>query len=118
MREADKRERGMIFQYDELKEYVREDFERFYQMGFQEEELFPAVLDEYQHGEAFSSTENICIHLFLAQNHAEKGLHAGMIVENLKQLLTEETDCEVRAALGNAYEIYLADLKTKEIFCV
>ncbi|WP_297870932.1 hypothetical protein [uncultured Oscillibacter sp.] len=47
----------MVFRYAGLKEYVREDFERFYRMGFREEEIVPAVLDEYRHGEDFSVTE-------------------------------------------------------------
>ena len=49
----------MVFTYEELKEYVREDFERFYEMGFQEEQIFSAVLDEYKHGKDFCFTENI-----------------------------------------------------------
>ena len=40
----------MIFQYEELKKCVEEDFERFYKMGFNENQIFPAVLDEYEHG--------------------------------------------------------------------
>lgn len=33
----------MVFEYEELKECVEEDFERFYKMGFNEEQIFPAV---------------------------------------------------------------------------
>ena len=44
----------MIFKYEELKECVGEDFVRFYKMGFNEEQIFPAVLNEYEHGEEFS----------------------------------------------------------------
>ena len=39
----------MIFGYDELKKYVNEDFEGFYKMGFDEEQILPAVLNEYEH---------------------------------------------------------------------
>ena len=39
----------MIFEYDELKEYVKEDFEDFYKMGFDKKQIFHAVLDEYKH---------------------------------------------------------------------
>lgn len=43
----------MIFEYEELKESVKEDFERFYKMGFNEKQIFPAVLNEYRYGEDF-----------------------------------------------------------------
>lgn len=36
----------MIFEYSELKQYVEEDFNRFYEMGFSEKQIFPAVLNE------------------------------------------------------------------------
>lgn len=54
----------MIFEYEELKEYVEEDFERLYKMGFNENQIFPAVLNEYEYGEDFGFVENICIHVF------------------------------------------------------
>lgn len=54
----------MVFTYKELKEYVRGDFERFYEMGFQEEQIFLAVLDEYKYGKDFCPIENLCIHIF------------------------------------------------------
>lgn len=106
----------MVFQYDELKAYVKEDFERFYRMGFQGEQIFPAVMDEYRHGEDFCSTENICIHIFLVLNYVQKGLNANKVVEYLRQLLTEESACLVKSDLGDEYPNYITDLK--EIFCV
>lgn len=54
----------MIFEYEELKECVEKDFERFYKMGFNENQIFPAVFNEYEHGEDFSFVENVCIHVF------------------------------------------------------
>lgn len=63
----------MIFEYDELKESVTEDFDRFYQMGFSETQILPAVLNEYQHGEDFCPAEHICIHIFLALNYRKTG---------------------------------------------
>lgn len=44
----------MIFEYDELKEYVGEDFERFNKTGFDEDQIFPAVLNEYEKPESQS----------------------------------------------------------------
>lgn len=61
----------MIFEYDELKECVTKDFERFYDMGFDEKQIFPAVLNEYEHGEDYCQLENICVHIFLALNYLE-----------------------------------------------
>jgi uncharacterized protein YjaG (DUF416 family) len=38
----------MIHQYNELKQYIKEDFDMFYkQMKFNDEEIYPAILDEY-----------------------------------------------------------------------
>ena len=54
----------MIFSYEELKDYVREDFERFYQMGFDERQIIPAVVNEYAHGAGFCRTEYACILVF------------------------------------------------------
>lgn len=106
----------MVFAYEELKEYVREDFERFYELGFQEEQIFPAVLDEYKYGKDFCSTENLCIHIFLALNYIRRGLNTDIAVEHLRRLLTEESERLVKSDLGDEYPNYITDLK--EIFCV
>ena len=62
----------MIFEYEELKECVKEDFERFYEMGFNEKQILPAVLNEYEHGEDFCLVEDICIHVLLGLKYSEK----------------------------------------------
>ena len=100
----------MIFAYDMLKESVTEDFERFYQMGFSETQIFPAVLNEYKYGEDFCLTENICIHIFLALNYAKNGLNFSSIMEGIHHLSTEDAKQEVRATLGNESIKYAADL--------
>lgn len=100
----------MIFKYDELKESVTEDFDRFYQMGFSEAQIFPAVLDEYKYGENFCLVENVCIHIFLALNYAKNGLNFKIITEELHHFITEESEQEIRATLGNESTKYVADL--------
>ena len=100
----------MIFAYDELKEYIKEDFKQFCEMGFNEEQIFPAVLEEYQHGEDFCQVENICIHIFLILNYAEKKWNYNKIIDALKKLMTETVENEVMLALGNEYTKYIADL--------
>lgn len=100
----------MIFHYDELKEYVKEDFEQFYQMGFSEKQIFPAVLDEYKYGKGFCRVENICIHIFLILNYAEKELNFEEVSRNLKQLITEDFEDAIKSELGNEYTKYIADL--------
>ena len=77
----------MIFEYDELKECVTKDFERFYDMGFDEKQIFPAVLNEYEHGEDYCQLENICVHIFLALNYLERGIKFDDIVEKLDALM-------------------------------
>ena len=106
----------MVFAYEELKEYVREDFERFYALGFQEEQIFPAVLDEYKYGKDFCSTENLCIHIFLAINYLRRSLNTDIVAEHLRRLLTEQSERLVKSDLGDEYPNYIADLK--EILCV
>lgn len=100
----------MIFQYDELKEYVKEDFEQFYQMGFRGGQILGAVLDEYQYGKDFCRVENICIHIFLILNYAETGLDFDEVTGGLEQLMTDKTDDEVKRELGAEYAKYIADL--------
>ena len=100
----------MIFGYEELKEYVKEDFEQFYEWGFNEDEILSAVLEEYEHGEGFCQVENICIHISLVLNYAEKAFNYRKIIERLKQLMAEIGENEMTSALGNEYEKYTADL--------
>ena len=100
----------MIFEYDELKEYVKKDFEDFYKMGFDKEQIFYAVLDEYKHGEDFCQVENICIHVFLILNYLENKLDFNIIIEKLNLLITKETENEMKYELENEYTKYIADL--------
>lgn len=100
----------MIFEYDELKECVEEDFERFYKLGFNEKQIFRAVLNEYEHGEDFCQEENICIHFFLALSYLKKELNFKEIKEKLRQLMTEGFEKEIKAALGNDYIKFVTDL--------
>lgn len=101
----------MIFEYDELKEYVTENFERFYKMGFNEEQILPAVMDEYEHGEDFCEVEKICIHLFLALSYAERKWNYDEITEKLEILLKGKIASEVKTDLGNEYAKFYTDFK-------
>ena len=100
----------MIFEYEELRECVEEDFERFYKMGFNENQIFPAVLNEYEHGEDFCLVENICVHVCLALFYAEKNLNSNVIIEKLNQLMTKEAEYEIKDELGNEYSVFVTDL--------
>lgn len=100
----------MIFEYKELKECVEEDFERFYKMGFNENQIFPAVLNEYEHGEDFGFVENICIHVFLILFYTEKNLNFNQIIDKLNQLMNEEVERKIMIELGNEYSKFITDL--------
>lgn len=100
----------MIFEYEELKECVQEDFERFYKMGFREKQIFPAVLNEYEHGEDFCLVENICILVFLVLIYAKNNLNCNEIIDKINELMTEEVEKEIEIALGNKYSQFDADL--------
>lgn len=101
----------MIFGYDELKGYITEDFERFYRMGFHEEQVLPAVMDEYEHGEDFCEVEKICIHLFLALNYAEKKWNYDEIAEKFTILWKDKIVNEVKTELGNEYIKFHTDFQ-------
>lgn len=99
----------MIFEYEELKEYIEEDFEQFYKIGFNEKQIFPAVLNEYEHGEDFGLVENICIHLFLVLIYAERNWDCHAIIEELNQLMNGEVENEIKIELGEDYTKFITD---------
>lgn len=100
----------MIFEYDELKECITEDFERFYDMRFNEKQIFPAILNEYEHGEDYCQLENICVHIFIALNYLEKGMKFDDIVERLDALIENEMEKDIKKELGNQYTKFVADI--------
>ena len=100
----------MIFEYDELKECVEEDFIRFYEMGFNGNQIFPAVLNEYEHGEDFDQVENVCIHIFLISNYMENNLDYSEILKKVNLLITDELKKEIEVGLGNDYSKFVSDL--------
>ena len=100
----------MLFSYNELKESVREDFDRFCNLGFEEAQIVPAVLDEYRHGENFSPAENLCIHLFLALHYQEKGFALSKIIQSINRLMTQELFNELQGASGTDGICFAADL--------
>ena len=101
----------MIFSYHELKEYVQEDFDRFYQMGLNERQILPAVLNEYEHGEDFSRTENLCIHVCLALNYRKSNLNSDEITEKLKRLLADSSHGELLFSQETDASQYAADFE-------
>ena len=101
----------MIFRYHELRDYVCEDFMRFCSMGFSAEQILPAVLDDYMHGEDFSTAENVCIHLFVALNCVEEGMELHGIAEKLAPILTEDSINMTRLLLGEDGTAFLKDLE-------
>ena len=101
----------MIFGYEEIKECVTEDFTRFLNMNFNEKQIFPAVLDEYEHGEDFSRTENICIHIVLALNYAEQKWNCTYIIEKIKMLMSDGSEDELKIDLGNEYISFYKDYR-------
>ncbi len=101
----------MIFEYEELRASVEEDFERFCKLGFNEKQIFLAVLNEYEHGENFGFVENVCIHVFLILAYTEKSMNCNQLRDRLNQLLHEEEKNKLKIELGNEYAKLVADLK-------
>ena len=100
----------MIFFFFLLKQYVEEDFNRFYKMGFSEKQIFPAVLNEYEHGEGFCLLENICIHISLVLNYMKNNLKCNEIVNELEKMLTGDIEDKLKTELGNEYTEFTVDL--------
>ena len=101
----------MIFKYDELKEYVSEDFKRFQKMNYNEKQIYPAILEEYKHGEDFSEAENICIHVILAMVYAAQRWDYSIIISKLKLLWKDETENQLEKELGDEYIRFYADFE-------
>lgn len=99
----------MIFGYEEIKECVTEDFMRFFEMNFNEKQIFPAVLNEYEHGNDFSRVENICIYVVLALNYAEQEWNCTFIIDKLEMLMNEEAKAELKIDLGKEYISFYKD---------
>ena len=99
----------MIFEYDELKECVTEDFERFYNLGFNEKQIYPAVLNEYEHGKDFCPLECICIHVFLILNYKKCDMPYDFLEEKLSMLLGD-AGLNIEDELGDQYQQFLDDL--------
>lgn len=102
----------MIFDYDELKEYVSEDFERFSLMGFDEKQIFPAILAEYEYAADFCLVERICIYVFIILNYIEKNMDYLVIVEELKKIIEESEKDAIKEELNQDYEKFLLDIDT------
>lgn len=100
----------MIFRCNELKEYVTEDFDRFFKMGFDEKQILLAVLNEYEHGENFCQTENICIHILLGINYSKKGQSINLIRVKLEQLMSDDVMKNIENELGCDYVKFISDL--------
>lgn len=100
----------MIFEYDELKKCIGEEFEWFNEKGFNEKQIFLAVLNEYKHGEDFCLVEKICIHMFLILNYIENDLNYSEIAAKLNQLVNEKIEDEMKVGLGSKYSKVIMDL--------
>lgn len=100
----------MIFKYDELKECVSKDFSRFYTMGFNGKQIYPAILDEYKYGEDFCQVENICIHSFIIIKYIENNFNANHIYKELEDLLKKIDKEVLKQELTEEYETFLRDM--------
>ncbi len=105
----------MIHQYNELKQYIKEDFDMFYkQMKFNDEEIYPAILDEYIHGGDLSGVKYICIHVFIIMNYMSENMNAEKIYAELKQRIERVGIEVVRQELNDEYKFFLEDMNMIE----
>ena len=99
----------MRFQYDELRDGIEEDFERFSKWGFNEKEIFFAVLDEYKYGEDFSLVENICINIFLILLYKKNRMNYDFILIELNELIRSVGQDAIKNDLGKEFDEFIFD---------
>ena len=102
----------MIYEYDELKEYIQEDFDRFYKFEFNEKQILPATLDVYRYSKHFTQVEIICIHIFLICLYMQNAMKPKIVVKELKKLMHTQDQQAIKAELGDDYEKFLKDYNT------
>ena len=100
----------MIFKYDELKGYIRADFNRFVDMGFDYKHIFPAVLDEYTNGKEFCRTEEVCICIFVCCLYREFAMNVKYVQHKLTSLLQKADMQAIKRELGDEYECFVNDV--------
>lgn len=100
----------MIFQYDESKGYVRGDFNRFVNMGFNDKQIFPAILDEYTNGEEFCRTEEVCICIFVCCLYLECDMDVKYVRHTLINLLQKVDMQAIEVELRDDYKHFVIDL--------
>jgi hypothetical protein len=89
----------MTFRYKELKEYVREDFTRFYCMKFTDEQILSAVLNEYKYAPDYCYAEEVCIFIILAKMYIKYNLNEKRIVDRIEEITLKEWD-DIRNEIG------------------
>lgn len=80
-------------------------------MGFNEKQIFSAVLNEYEHGEDYDQAENVCVYIFLVLNYMDKNMDYSEIIEEIKSLISDEAKRDIEDSLGNDYVKFVNDLR-------
>lgn len=101
----------MIYSYNELKQYIKEDFDMFYsQMKFNENQIYPAILDEYKHGKDSSGIKQICVYVFIILNYIQNEFDIKNICMELEDLLEHVDEKELQQELKEEYSSFLSDI--------
>ncbi len=101
----------MIYRYNELKQYIKEDFDMFYsQMKFNEKQIYPAILDEYKHGKDSSGVKHICVYVFIILNYIQNEFDIENIYMELEDLLEHVDEKVLQQELKEEYSIFLCDI--------
>jgi hypothetical protein len=105
----------MIHQYNELKQYIKEDFDMFYkQMKFNDDEIYLAILDEYIHGGDTSGVKYICIYVLIIMNYMSENMNVEKIYAELKKRIDRVGIEVVRQELNEEYKFFLEDMNMIE----
>ncbi|MCM1158569.1 MAG: hypothetical protein NC300_06945 [Bacteroidales bacterium] len=105
----------MVFKYQELKQYIKEDFDEFYKrFKFNDKQIYLAILDEYIYGGDPSGVKYICIYVFIIINYMSENMNVEKIYAELKQRIDRVGIEVVRQELNEEYKFFLEDMNMIE----
>ncbi len=100
----------MIYKYEELEEYIREDFYMYYKkMNFNDKQICCAIFDDYKRGEDETGLKNICIHIFLILNYKNNGFNYTEILQELQKKMENMSFEDIKSELKDEYDDFMSD---------
>lgn len=101
----------MRFGYEELKEYIKEDFDEFYSdWHFTKSQVVPAILNEYEHGKEYCKTEECVIYIAIALNFIKGNISLEELLGTFNLLFSDENLYKYRNEISNEFALMENDI--------